>query len=79
MDVALGDPVHVGVDEQGQYYELLPLLRLKPGTCKRCGLRLHCDLGIHCSGLCARTHLLEVDERRRRREARHAALASGNN
>ncbi|WVZ72335.1 hypothetical protein U9M48_020811 [Paspalum notatum var. saurae] len=26
MDMALGDPVHKGVDDQGRYYELLPLL-----------------------------------------------------
>ncbi|WVZ72342.1 hypothetical protein U9M48_020817 [Paspalum notatum var. saurae] len=83
MDMALGDPVHEGVDEQGRYYELLPVLRRQPGTCMQCGIRLHWDDDddTHCSHRCADIYLKELDERRRRREARHAALRPppGNN
>ncbi|KAJ1282552.1 hypothetical protein BS78_03G061200 [Paspalum vaginatum] len=63
MDMALGDPVHDGVSEQERYYELLP-----------CGIRLHWDDDTHCSHRCADIYLQELDERRRHREARHAAL-----
>ncbi|CAO2207723.1 unnamed protein product [Urochloa humidicola] len=79
LDVVLGDPVHVGEDDQGRYYELLPVLRTDPGTCMRCGVALQWHLGTHCSSLCHQAWLRETDERRRRREARHAALALGNN
>lgn len=61
MDGVLGDPVHVGEDEQGRYYELLPVLRCGPGE--------------YCNNVCMRHHR-DVDGRRRRREARHAALTA---
>ncbi|CAL4950770.1 unnamed protein product [Urochloa decumbens] len=77
MDVALGDPVHVGEDERGQYYELLPVLRFERGSCLRCGGAVPRLPSTFCSDLCNQAHHRETEERRRRREARHAALASG--
>ncbi|RLN23050.1 hypothetical protein C2845_PM07G04870 [Panicum miliaceum] len=77
MDVALGDPVHAGEDERGQYYELLPVVRFEHGNCLRCGRAVPRLPSTFCSDLCNQTHHRETEERRRRREARHAALASG--
>ncbi|CAO2174184.1 unnamed protein product [Urochloa humidicola] len=74
LDVVLGDPVHVGEDDQDRYYELLPVLRTKPGTCMHCGVALQWHHGTHCSSLCHQAWRRENDERRRRREARHALL-----
>ncbi|RLM93705.1 hypothetical protein C2845_PM08G08250 [Panicum miliaceum] len=77
MDVALGDPVHAGEDERGRYYELLPVVRFEHGSCLRCGGAVPRLPSTFCSDLCNRTHHRETEEHRRRREARHAALASG--
>jgi predicted nucleic acid-binding Zn ribbon protein len=77
MDGALGDPVHVGEDERGQYYELLPVVRFEHGNCLRCGAAVPRLPSTFCSDLCNQAQYRETEERRRRREARHAALAYG--
>ncbi|KAL6627617.1 hypothetical protein ACP70R_031343 [Stipagrostis hirtigluma subsp. patula] len=73
LDVALGDPVHAGEDEQGRCYELLPVLRYEPGTCQGCAAALPWRPCTYCSEHCAEAHLRDIVERGRRREARNAA------
>ncbi|KAK3160019.1 hypothetical protein QOZ80_1BG0054220 [Eleusine coracana subsp. coracana] len=43
MDCVLADPVYVGEDERGRYYELLPVLR--------------CGSGKYCDNVCVHHHL----------------------
>jgi hypothetical protein len=81
MGVVLGDPVLTGVDEEGAYYELLPVLKATESKCLRCGDDMEGKLriGFYCSLDCFREDQRTIEERRQRRVAMHAARHSGNN
>uniref|UniRef100_A0A0D9Y5W7 Uncharacterized protein n=1 Tax=Oryza glumipatula TaxID=40148 RepID=A0A0D9Y5W7_9ORYZ len=72
LESVLGDPVHEGEDERGEYYELLPILTRPPGSCAHCRRHIGIQHSSHCSMACYNSHQGEVAERRRRREARNA-------
>jgi hypothetical protein len=72
MDVALGDPAHVGEDDQGRYYELRPVLRAKP-VCMRGGV----GASHHALLRPLRPNpTLETDERRHRTAGRPQASSA---
>uniref|UniRef100_A0A0D9Y638 Uncharacterized protein n=1 Tax=Oryza glumipatula TaxID=40148 RepID=A0A0D9Y638_9ORYZ len=81
MGVVLGDPVLTGVDEEGAYYELLPVLKATESNCLRCGDDMEGKLriGFYCSLDCFREDQRTIEERRQRRVARHAARHSRDN
>uniref|UniRef100_A0A0E0JG70 Uncharacterized protein n=1 Tax=Oryza punctata TaxID=4537 RepID=A0A0E0JG70_ORYPU len=73
LESVLGDPVHEGEDERGEYYELLPILTRPPSSCTHCHRHIGIKFASHCNMACYNSHQGEVAERRRRREARNAA------
>uniref|UniRef100_A0A0E0BZS7 Uncharacterized protein n=1 Tax=Oryza meridionalis TaxID=40149 RepID=A0A0E0BZS7_9ORYZ len=69
----LGDPMHEGEDDSGEYYELLPILMRPPGSCAHCRRHIGINLASYCSMARYNSHQREVVEQRRRQEASNAA------